>query len=105
MSEDQLVQVVVEQCTDMDGFLVNLHSMNDFDVSKFRVLLNAMQQYADIVKDRDLVHKNVAGYLLALSQEIFIKLEQFYNKKHGQYKNLEQAHAAVTLVIDQILPT
>ena len=102
MSEDQVIQIIVEQCSGMDGFLVNLHSMNNFDALKFEILLNALQQYADIVKDRDLVNREVAGYLLALSQEFSIQLD--YNQKHSQYTDIERAHAAITRVIDLILP-
>lgn len=104
MDEDQVIRTIVEQCTDMNGFLVNLHSLDSFNTANFNTLLDALNKYAHIISGRSSMNRKVAGCLLALNQEMLIKLQET-EVNSDKYNYLDQAHVSVTLVTDQIFET
>jgi len=103
-TEKQVIEIIIEQCTSIDGFLVKLHSVNEFDERLYSELYSALRKYAEIVIEREYVHRAVAGCLLALEQELIIKQKQIYGHLKEKQTIVQQAFEEVSSIILEIIP-
>ncbi len=95
MDRQAIVQRILHECTAIDGFLVQLHSLNIFDPDKYRALVTDIMAYHAMIGLSELMERRVAGALYALEQELE-NATQYVTKQHTP--NAEQiatAHAEV----------
>lgn len=104
MEERRIIREIVKECTEIEGFLVQLHSLNTFDSNRYNELMNNLARYRDIIQDRDQVNRQVAGCLLALQQELDNKIT-FYTERESadEKKRIDVAYEDLWQLINDIL--
>jgi hypothetical protein len=93
MDSQIIVQHIVRECTDINGFLVKLHSYNTFDGEKFKILIDYLSRYQSILGDQPEMSRSVAGCLLALQQEIDNQIDLNSQRRKSDKKAEEIALA------------
>ena len=70
VERNDIVQRILYECTDIDGFLVRLHSLNIFDADKYHALMTDIMEYHAIIGLSTMMERRVAGALYALEKEL-----------------------------------
>ena len=70
MNDQIVIQNIIRECTETNGFLVKLHAYKVFDNERYRLLIDYLSCYRTMLDDRPEMNRSVAGCLLALQQEI-----------------------------------
>jgi hypothetical protein len=66
---DVIAGAIVEECLDPQGFLVLLHSYNQFDHERWNQLKGHLAVYSAALQSNAYMHRRVAGCLLAIENE------------------------------------
>ncbi len=69
MNYDATARAIVEECLDPQGFLVLLHSYNQFDHKRWEQLKGQLAAYSAALQSNAYMHRRVAGCLLAIENE------------------------------------
>jgi hypothetical protein len=67
---DVIAGAIVEECLDPLGFLVLLHSYNQFDHQRWNQLKAQLAAYSAALQSNAYMHRRVAGCLLAIENEL-----------------------------------
>jgi hypothetical protein len=105
INEEATIQAIIEECENIDGFLVQLHSRGVFVAARYKNLVRSINTYRELLQGRNLINRKIANCLFALQQE-FDNQVLFYQQHHHrdeQRKIIENAHAEVSDLILAIL--
>lgn len=105
MNNQIVIQNIIRECTENDGFLVKLHAYNVFDNERYRFLIDHLSRYRTMLGDRPEMSRSVAGCLLALQQEIdnHIYLSSQGRKSTGEAANIAAAYEELWQLINDIM--
>jgi hypothetical protein len=66
---DVIAHAIVDECLDPQGFLVLLHSHNQFDSARWERLKDHLATYSTALQSSSYIHRRVAGCLVAIENE------------------------------------
>jgi len=70
VDNDVSARAIVEECLDPQGFLVLLHSHDQFDSGRWDQLKDHLAVYSATLQSSAYMHRRVAGCLLAIENEL-----------------------------------
>lgn len=70
MSHTPAERIVLHHCVDEDGFVVTLHCTAYSDPEAYRVLVQAIREYRDAIRESATMDRKVAGSLYGLLGEL-----------------------------------
>lgn len=105
MSDQIVIQNIIRECTENDGFLVKLHAYHVFDNERYRLLIDHLSRYRTLLGDRPEMSRSVAGCLLALQQEIDnqINLSSQDRKSDKESADIAAAYEELWQLINDIM--
>jgi hypothetical protein len=92
MNDYIIVQNIIRECIENDGFLVKLHTYNVFDNERYKSLIDHLSHYRTMLDERPEMSRSVAGCIMALQQEID---NQINLSSQGRKSDKEAADIAV----------
>jgi hypothetical protein len=87
-----IVEAIAHACSDSEGFLIKLHAHREFDDARYDKLMRDFTTYATLLGDNTYVHRTVAGYLLAVLQELENQMADL-RPQHAEVWRQKIAHA------------
>lgn len=70
MHEAEIAQSIVDRCSDVEGFLVKLHTFRHFDEQRYDEMMDLIRIYADTIATSRMMDRRVAGCLSELESQL-----------------------------------
>ena len=104
MNDDITARAIVDECLDPQGFLVLLHSHNQFDSKRWNRLRDNLTSYSAALQSSAYMHRQVAGCLVAIENELLNHLTTGASSTHGPsvVGQVEQAYNELEALLNAI---
>jgi hypothetical protein len=101
---DVTARAIVDECLDPEGFLVLLHSNNQFDSVRWDRLKDQLSAYSTVLQSSASMHRRVAGCLLAIENEFLNHLTTSANSTRISpvASQVEQAYTELEPLLNAI---
>jgi hypothetical protein len=95
MNLNEAMREIINQCEEVDGFLLKLRINTIFDVEQYQSLINALSVYEQGIEGDTFINRRIAGCIFYLVQ-ILDSMSNFYAQKAlADEEKVKQAHAQV----------
>ena len=102
MERATIVQRILHECTDADGFLIQLHSLNQFDSARYQALWDDILMYQALLGLEEMMERRIAGALFALEHELETAALRAAEWQTANAAELDAAHVEIWEVIQMV---
>ncbi len=103
MNLKEIEEEIIRQIDDVNGFLVELHSLAVFDEEKYRKLIASLQVYDELLGDEEVVNRYLANCLFQLEAGLSDAYSKLENHNHPNKSKAGDAAAEIWDLVVRLL--